>query len=206
MFGIDTLHHRLFQFRRALWIAGEAVPDPRRRLALKGMITGAILTPVVLHSEDAEAVSNLLWAQGTNGYLNAEATALSTELNALANQSNSAAGSTIDNSAGTKGIYADWKFVSGGAITTTGVPRIWVWLLRTMDGTNFEDGGASVTPGRAPNFMIGLRVGSSITPRSIEPMVLMPPGQFQTLAQNNLGVGMAATNNNITYRTAAPAQ
>src|SRR5574337_280554 len=108
-------------------------------------------------------VSNLLWA---GGYLTGTTptTALSTELNALANGSNTAAGSAINNGTGDKAIYADFQFLAGGTFSPVANGSISVWLLRTIDGTNYEDGSATVTPARRPDLIIPVYAGTTITP------------------------------------------
>jgi hypothetical protein len=151
-------------------------------------------------------VANLLWASGTNGYLSSAQTALSTELNSLASTSYAVSSSGIDNSAGDKAIIADWEFLAGGTFTPTSGAHLRVWLLRSVDGgTNYEDGSASVVPGRTPDFVIPVRVGTTITPRAGRGGIILPPGHFKTLVYNGTGAALPASGNTIKFRTYAEA-
>jgi len=141
-------------------------------------------------------VNNILWAAGTSGYL-AVTTGLSTELNALANGSLSAASGAIDNSAGQKAIYVDVEFNAGGTFTPVTPAYMWVWFLRSIDGTNYEDGSSSVQPVRPPDAVVPITAGSSITPRNNRPQCVMPPGKFKVLALNKTGATLPATGNTI---------
>lgn len=141
-------------------------------------------------------VNNILWAVGTSGYL-ANTNGLTTELNALGVGNLSAAGTAIDNSAGQKAIFADLEFLAGGTFTPVTGAYMAVWFLRSIDGTNYEDGSATVTPPRAPDAIIPITIGTAITPRNNRPQVVVPPGKFKVLAQNKTAAILPATGNVI---------
>ena len=72
---------------------------------------------------------------------------LSTELNSLSNGSYTAAGSAIDNSANLD-VYGwvELAVTFGSAPSAGGYVN--VYAVQALDGTNYEDGGGSVAPGK----------------------------------------------------------
>jgi hypothetical protein len=122
---------------------------------------------------------------------------LTTELNALANNAN-AVGSTI--------TIPDSGFRNGELelLVTFGVAPtantcLLVWLLREIDATNFEDGGASVTPTRVPDAVFPVRAVTTAQ-RIIVPIDL-PPGSFRALVRNDgTGQALAGTGNTLRVR------
>ncbi len=151
-------------------------------------------------------VANLLWAVGTNGYLASAANLLTTELNALANASLTAAGTAIDNSAVNAAIYCDVEFIAGGTWATGTNPYMELWFLRSLDGgSNYEEGSNTVTPGRRANVIIQFRPSVTIAQRIIVPMVLLPPGHFKPLIKQTTNATLPATGNILRLRTYAPA-
>lgn len=142
--------------------------------------------------------TNFLWS----GYLASAATFLTTELNALANSAANtltAAGSEIDNSTN-KYPMADLEFLAGGTFTPLANGLIAVWFLRPLDGTNYEDGSATVAPGRMADAIIPVRAGTTITPRANAVRVPLPVGKFKPIARNTTGATLPATGNTISWR------
>lgn len=136
-------------------------------------------------------------------YAASAANMLTTELNSIANSNAnvlSAAGATIDNS--TNGfIYCDLEFLAGGTLTPVSGAFVEVWFLRSLNGgTNFEDGSATVAPGRLPDATIQVRAGTTITPRSGASGIILPPGHFKPILRNQTGVTLPASGNLLTYR------
>ena len=83
-------------------------------------------------------------------------TLLSTEMNSLANNSNAVHASSVAvTSAGFSRAEVELLVQFGTNPTANSAIR--VWFLREIDGTNFEDGGASVTPTRVPDAIFSLR-------------------------------------------------
>jgi hypothetical protein len=145
--------------------------------------------------------SNFLWGD----YASSATNWLSTELNSLANSSGnvlSTLGASFNNgfsnSAGY--IYADVEFFAGANYTPTAGGFIELWLLRSIDGTNFDDGSATIAPGRLPDVVIPVRAGASIRPRAVVAGVILPPGLYKPIARNQTGATLPASGNTIRFR------
>jgi len=144
--------------------------------------------------------TNFLWA-GAGTYLSGPTTILSTQLNTLANSSAntlSTAGSAIQNTNGY--LYADVEFVAGSTYTPTAGGFIELWLLRSIDGgSNYEDGSSSIAPARPADIVIPVRGGTTITPRSGAPGLLLPPGFYEPIARNQTGASLPSSGNIIRW-------
>ena len=166
--------------RHSLWIAGAS--------------------PALLGLKPAQAATNFLWSGG-GAYNAGRTTWLSTELNSLASSTGnvlSTLGAAFQNTASY--VYFDVEFLSGGAITPVAGAFIELWLLRSLDGgTAYEDGSASVAPGRAADIVLPVRAGTSITPRAGSGRGVLPPAFYKPIARNQLSVALAASGNTITF-------
>jgi hypothetical protein len=141
------------------------------------------------------------------GYLGSVTTWMSSELNSLANSSTTTL--AISSVGGTSGVftpnsppylYADAEFVAGGTFSPTAGAFIEVWLLRTLDaGTNYEDGSASVAPGRVADFIINVRNGTTITPRAGVQGIILPQDKYKVLVRNQCGVALPSSGNIIRF-------
>lgn len=116
-------------------------------------------------------------------------TLLGNELSALGNNALSAAGIVIQSDGS---LYFDVEFVAGAAFSPTDKGAIDVWMLRSLDGTSYEDGSSSVTPPRDADAIIPVRGGTSITPRAGYPRQRLPVGYYRGLARNRTGVPLPA--------------
>jgi hypothetical protein len=129
---------------------------------------------------------------------------LTTELNSLASGSNSSAGPTVTNTitGGTAdtGGYVRAKIellLAAYSGTPTAGTAILLWFLKTVNGTDFEDGSSSVTPSRRPDVVIPVRNVAS-GPQRIVVEYWVPVGAFKTLARNDtIGVAFASSGNTI---------
>jgi hypothetical protein len=130
----------------------------------------------------------------TQTYLSGSiANLLTTELNSLANNA-LVAGSAY--TAGGGYLLAELELVVTYGTAPTANTGVSVWLLRSVDGTNTEDGSSSVTPARAPDVVFPLRAVT--TAQRIVRRVVIPPGNWTPLAKNDgVGVAMAATGNTL---------
>jgi hypothetical protein len=72
-----------------------------------------------------------------------------------------------------------------------------IWFLRAIDGTNYEDGGTSLTPARAADLVIGLRNVNSAQRQTRE--TSMPVGKFKVLTKND-GTGQASASSGNTLK------
>ena len=122
--------------------------------------------------------------------------ALSTELNALANNGRSNAGLVIDNS--TSLDKFGWLELN---VTFTTAPSadgyIAIYMVTAMDGTNFADGSASVNPG-FDAWVCNLPVNAVTTAQNkqVGP-ILLPPAKFKLIAENKAGFALPATGTTI---------
>lgn len=122
------------------------------------------------------------------------ATALSTDLNSLADGSYSAASSAINNETGLD-LYLDLELVLA-SLTPTGQPYCAIFLLPTLDGTNYED-----TP-NASSMPIAIFSFSTATAakRKMMSNILIPPLSFKLVVLNDMNVALAASGNTLKYR------
>lgn len=99
-------------------------------------------------------------------------------------------------------IFADVEFLAGGTLTPVAGAFIELWLLRSIDGgTNYEDGSATVAPGRLADIVIPVRAGTTITPRAGASGLVLPPGFYKPIARNQTGVALPASGNVIRFST-----
>jgi hypothetical protein len=123
---------------------------------------------------------------------------LSTELNSLANNANAVHASSVTL---TNQGYRTGRFelvVTFGTAPTAGTSLV-VWLLTEIDGTNFEDGSASVTPLRPPDLIFPLRAVT--TAQRIAVYADLPEGLVRPLLRNaGTNQAMAASGNTLIVR------
>lgn len=79
-------------------------------------------------------------------------------------------------------------YIAGMGGTPTANTAFVLWILRAIDGTNYEDGGTSVTPARQPDAYFPIRAVS--TAQRIRRRVKLPPGNVKYLLKND-GTGQA---------------
>jgi hypothetical protein len=119
---------------------------------------------------------------------------LTTELNSLANNSNAvsatavlvnvAGGSNTDGYVRGK-LELNLAAPAGSFTANTGLS---CWFLASADGTNYEDGGSSVTPARLPDVVFPVRAVS--TAQRLNRRVRVPVGSHKVLLRND-GTGQA---------------
>jgi hypothetical protein len=137
------------------------------------------------------------YTQGSN------TSALTTELNSLANNTYSAAGSAQDNSSN-HDIWADFlATVTFGTSPTVGT-SLDLYVMPALESSSqvYSDGGGAVAPSGA------LYVGSFIlravtTAQNVHVrQVPLPPGSWRVVLHNNgTGQTLAASGNTVTYRS-----
>ena len=123
---------------------------------------------------------------------------MTTELNSLANNALVASSAITITSTGF--LLAEFElYIAGMGGTPTANTSFDLWLLRRPDGTNYEDGGASVTPTRGPDVWFPIRAVS--TAQRIVRVCELPPGLFIALIRNGgTGQALAATANTLKVR------
>lgn len=128
----------------------------------------------------------------------AAASALTTELNALANATRCAPSAAIDNSSGLY-LYMDAELnVTYGTNPSTG-GYCGLYLLPSLDGTNYADGDASTVPQKA--LLVGVfELRASTSAQRLElTRIPIPPRKFKLLVDNQAGQAMGATGNTLKY-------
>lgn len=121
--------------------------------------------------------------------------ALTTELDSLADASNTAASSAIDNSTNLD-IHADVSVVLGSINPTSAGARVDIHLVpRLADGSTYADIGAATVVGTVP-----ITTGSAVKNAMLRG-VMIPPGHYKLAATNRTGVTLAASGNTIAIRT-----
>jgi hypothetical protein len=171
----------------------------RRNLFRFGALAGAAAAAAILPKE-AEAATDFLY-EGAGSYGISVATWLSTELNSLSSSSGntlSVLGAAFQNTVARN--FADVEFVAGGTFSPTAAGFLELWLLRSLDGgSNYEDGSATVAPGRAPDVVLPVRAGTTITPRSGAPGLILPVAYYKPILRNQTGVALPASGNIIRF-------
>jgi hypothetical protein len=132
------------------------------------------------------------WIRGTADSI------LTTELNSLANNSNAVKATAIAPTSSEYTMVEVELYVTFGS-TPTANTGISIWFLREIDGTNYEDGSASITPTRNPDVVFGVRATTNAQ-RMIKTCIL-PPGNFKPLVRNDgTGQALASSGNTVKIR------
>jgi hypothetical protein len=122
------------------------------------------------------------------------ATALSTDLNSLANGGVSAASAAIDNETGLYQYISLELYLA--SLNPTGTPIVQVYLISTLDATNYDD----TTP---PTFNLlttfDLATGAA-TKRRTRWNIPIPPLSFKLIVKNNSGVAFSSSGSTLKYR------
>lgn len=128
--------------------------------------------------------------------------AVAPTLKALANNANKL-GAEFDNTlVGNRFQYADFELLCRGASAMTAGAVIKLWIVEAMDGTNYEDGGDSVTPARPADeqfYVQAVATQQRITLRN----VVLPPSKWKPLIRNESGQALTNVDgeNLLTMRT-----
>ncbi len=135
-----------------------------------------------------------LSGRGTN-----PATVLDTGLNSLASGSGALSAAISNDGSGEFDLFADAELVvTYGTNPTDGNP-VELWLVRQVDGTNYEDAAGGATPVYPRNGLVGIfsLQASTSGQRIVIPQIVIPPGDFKLLLVNKAGQTMAASGNTL---------
>lgn len=125
---------------------------------------------------------------------------MTTELNSLANNAR-AISSDLGGDATDAPLYGDFELVVTFGTNPTVDTTIDLYLVRAADGSNYEDGDASVRP--SPDAFAGSFPVRAVTSaqRIVIRDVPMPPGFYKTVIHNNgTGQAFAASGNTLKVR------
>jgi hypothetical protein len=136
-----------------------------------------------------------------SGYKASAETALTTELNALANGSASVLSAEIDNSTN-KYLYADME-LNLASLTPTAGGFLSLYLVASVDGTNYPLWDAGASPGTANNnYLVGTfsTKAAAAAQRLVMRDIELPPGKYKFGIYNGAGVALAASSNTLSWR------
>jgi hypothetical protein len=123
------------------------------------------------------------------------ATALSTDLNTLANATASAASAAIDNRT-TLELYADFELVLGSQSSRTAGCVVSLYITPSLDETNYADVSASSAE-LLGVFTLATGTGAQ---RVIIRNCDIPPGLFKVFVVNSSTQAFNASGNTVKYR------
>lgn len=127
----------------------------------------------------------------------AVATALTTELNSIANNANTAAGAAIDNSSALA-MFADVElYVAAMATARATGATIELYITPALDGTNYSDVNETTAELIASFPLDAATTARRIVRRDIP----IPPGLYKPFARNRTGQTIAGSANVVIYRT-----
>jgi hypothetical protein len=118
---------------------------------------------------------------------------VSTELNALANGAFSAVSAIYDN--GTN--LDEWAsfVIDLASLTPTAGAYLQIFLVDSLDGTNYEDAPSTTNPG-IQKLVATVSLNAAVgTKREITAPFRLPPGKMKWVVKNAAGVALGATGN-----------
>lgn len=100
-----------------------------------------------------------------------------------------------------KSQFGLWQLRVRGASAFSSGGYVAVYFVLAQDGTNYEDGGTSVTPAKAPAMIFPVRAVNT-QQIIVIPHALFPPSKFKPLLINSGGQAFTNTNdeNQLHYR------
>lgn len=128
-------------------------------------------------------------------------TILSTGLASLADGGNALSTGTVDNLTNLDRYMALEFYLAEQSSARASDAHVAVYLLPTVDGTNYSYGSNSVDPSPA-NWLCSLAFDASTAARYVGVSELpIPPFEFKLLVMNETGNAFAASGNTLKYRT-----
>jgi hypothetical protein len=130
-------------------------------------------------------------------YTQSIASALTTELDALANAGTSSASGAIDNTTNLD-LFMDLELhvAAQGSARATGA-SVEVYMVMTLDATNYGDAIRSTA-----ELVAVFSLDAATTARYVHRRdIPIPPANFKLFVYNNTGQALAATSSALKYRT-----
>ncbi|MEO0166748.1 MAG: hypothetical protein ABIL39_11500 [candidate division WOR-3 bacterium] len=126
------------------------------------------------------------------------ATALSTELNSLANGS-FAISSAIDNENGLY-LFIDLELYLASFTPGSGSPYCAAYFTYSLDGTNFEKEPDGSSGDKPPDAIFPLEASVTQSSRIVITNIPIPPLKFKISLRNMSGAALASSGNTLKYR------
>jgi hypothetical protein len=116
-------------------------------------------------------------------------------LNSLANTS-AVTGSAIDNSS-SKNLFMQIElYLASVDLSAQTNPGVDVYLLTSLDGTNFDDDDTTGT------YALTIPVAATnATHRKMSGVIQIPPGKFKVKVVNSTGAALASSGNTVKFQT-----
>lgn len=121
---------------------------------------------------------------------------MTTELNALANGS-AIIGAAIDNTTNLD-LWADFQLNVDFVSAPTAGTAVDLYLIPSLDGTNYADSGAVLGPYYIGSFPMVATTAAQIAVVTRVPLI---PGKFKPYVVNNSGQAFPATGSTVQYRS-----
>jgi hypothetical protein len=124
-------------------------------------------------------------------------TAMSTVLNSIADEAN-AISSEIDNTASVY-LFNDVELYTAALAYATPASGavVELYLVEALDGTNYEDGNASIDPPAANLVGVFNIRASNAAQRHVLRQIPIPPTKYKYVVINKTGVTLAASGNTL---------
>lgn len=118
---------------------------------------------------------------------------LTTELTGVADAANKLGASIDFTTAGSdRKLYLDIEFVLASTdLSGSTNPAINLWMLASLDGTNYSDGSDTVDPAPAPDMIIPLRAFNGVQ-RVVTRFLRTTPNKGKILVENRTGATILA--------------
>lgn len=153
------------------------------------------------------------WSPGTNGFVVAPFSVLTTELNSLADtntvlSSVGGASGVFDQSNTDAYVWGVLTFAAGGSFTPVAPGYLGGWFLSKSDNSNYEKNVSNTALPRAYDFVVGLHIAaySSGDLASSGPRPVMVPAiPFKVLIHSRAGATLPASGNTLKLGLVAPA-
>lgn len=131
------------------------------------------------------------------GNLSSPVSLLTTELNALANNAASAASSAIANQTNLD-VYADIELVLA-SLSPAAPNYATLYILEAIDGSNYPSATAAVLRNQPSQILctFALDTTAATAQRVVVRNVLLPPGSFKVVLDNQAGVALGGTGNTV---------
>lgn len=131
-----------------------------------------------------------------SAYTASIATILSTELNSIGNNANTAASAEIDNSSD-RNLYHDLTLTiaAQGGVRVSGATVV-VYMIMALDDTNYDAVNETTAEVAAVFSLDAATTARQLTRRDIT----IPPGKFKYFIRNATGQALAASGNLLEYR------